>query len=84
MGSLFDRFYTLNGQGNRPDIDSEEESNKILAFDKWVVDFLSWIQQTCMNGAAREQLADIRDDSFTIASGLERIKSILRENLDLW
>jgi len=67
----FDRFYTLNGQGNRPDIDSEEESRKILAFDKWVVDFLSWIQQTCMNGAAREQLADIRDDSFTNASGLE-------------
>ena len=24
-----------------------------------------------MNGAAREQLADIRDDSFTNASGLE-------------
>ena len=67
----FDRFYTLNGSDNRPDIDSQEESKKILAFDKWAVDFLSWFQQICINGNAREQLADIRDDSFSNVQGLE-------------
>lgn len=67
----FERFYSLNGKGNRPDIDSEDESRKIAHFDLWVVDFLSWMQQVCLNGSAREQLADIRDDSFTKANGLD-------------
>lgn len=67
----FERFYSISGKGNRPDIDSEEEGRKILHFDSWVADFLSWIQQICMNGSAREQLADVRDDSFSKATGLE-------------
>jgi hypothetical protein len=80
----FERFYSLNGKGNRPDIDSEEEGRKILNFDLWVVDFLSWMQQVCMNGSAREQLADIRDDSFTKASGLDPDpKRSYRESIDL-
>lgn len=67
----FDRFYTLNGSGNRPDIEGENENRKIRDFDEWVVDFLGWFQQIAMTGSAREQLVDIREDKFVPAEGLE-------------
>lgn len=67
----FDRFFTLARRTNRPDIESETQNRQITAFDKWSVDFLRWFQQLCWSGSAREQLADIRDDSFDPADGLE-------------
>ena len=67
----FDRFYSLTGEGNRPDVDSEDEARKIAAFDKWVVDFLDWFQQIGMSGAAREQLVDIRDHEFVNSQGYD-------------
>lgn len=78
----FDRFFTLNGSGNRPDIEGEDESRKIYDFDKWVVDFLSWFQQIGITGSAREQLIDVRECSFVSADGLEPSKDrIYEENL---
>jgi hypothetical protein len=67
----FDRFFTLSEGTNRPDVESEEQSKKIAAFDKWSVDFLQWLQELCWSGSAREQLADIRDDVFKNYQGLE-------------
>lgn len=67
----FDRFFALSDQSNRSDVESEEQSRQIAAFDKWCVDYLQWFQQLCWSGSAREQLADIRDDSFKPYEGLE-------------
>ena len=67
----FDRFFTLSEGTNRPDVESDEQSKKIAAFDKWSVDFLQWLQELCWSGSAREQLADIRDDVFKNYQGLE-------------
>jgi hypothetical protein len=67
----FDRFFALSPRTNRPDIEDDEENRRIAAFDKWSVDFLRWFQQLCWSGSAREQLADIRDDSFKPYEGLE-------------
>ena len=67
----FDRFFSLSDRTNRPDIESEEQSRQIAAFDKWSVNFLQWFQQLCWSSSAREQLADIRDDSFNPYDGLE-------------
>ncbi len=67
----FDRFFSLSERTNRPDVESEEQSKKIAAFDKWSVDFLQWLQELCWSGSAREQLADIRDDVFKNYQGLE-------------
>lgn len=67
----FDRFFTLSEGNNRPDIEAEDQSKKIAAFDKWSVDFLQWLQEICWSGSAREQLADIRDDLFENYQGLE-------------
>lgn len=71
----FDRFFSLSEQTNRPDLESEEESRKIAAFDKWSVDFLRWFQQLCWSGSAREQLADVRDITFNAYEGLEPDRS---------
>jgi hypothetical protein len=61
----------LSNRTNRPDIEGEDQSKQIAAFDKWSVDFLQWFQQLCWSGTEREQLADIRDSSFKTYDGLE-------------
>lgn len=71
----FDRFFALSDHTNRPDVESEEQSRKIAAFDKWSVDYLNWFQQLCWSGSAREQLADIRDITFKPYEGLEPDRS---------
>jgi len=67
----FDRFFSLSNRTNRPDIEGEDQSKQIAAFDKWSVDFLQWFQQLCWSGTKREQLADIRDATFKTYDGLE-------------
>jgi hypothetical protein len=67
----FDRFFSLSTRTNRPDVEIDIQSRQIAAFDNWSVDFLLWFQQICWSGSTREQLADIRDDSFSPYNGLE-------------
>ena len=79
----FDRFFSLSNRTNRPDIEGEDQSRQIAAFDKWSVDFLQWFQQLCWSGTAREQLADIRDVSFKPYDGLEPdISRVYLESLE--
>jgi hypothetical protein len=67
----FDRFFALNANSSRPDVEGEDQSRQLAAFDKWAIDFLQWFQELCWSGSAREQLADIRDKTFSLAEGLK-------------
>jgi len=67
----FDRFFKISDRTNRPDVETEDQNAAVSAFDKWSVDFLRWFQELCWSGSAREQLADIRDDLYVNAEGLD-------------